>query len=39
LQEQVLLPGPVLVHVAFGSQPPLFVAQLSTGVHEVPLPA
>jgi hypothetical protein len=38
LQAQLFVPGPVDVQVAFGSHPPLPVAQLSTGVQLCPLP-
>jgi hypothetical protein len=37
-QVQVFVAGPVLVQAAFASQPPLFTAQLFTGVHDLPLP-
>ena len=36
MQAHVLVPGPVDVQVAWGSQPPLFVAQLLIAVHVVP---
>jgi len=38
LQAQEFVPGPVDVHVAFGSQSPWVVAQASTGAHDRPSP-
>jgi hypothetical protein len=38
LHAHVFVPGPVIVHVAFTSHPPLFVVQGLTGVHVIPLP-
>ena len=38
LQAQVLAPGPVGVHVALGSQPPLAVTQELIGSHANPFP-
>jgi hypothetical protein len=38
LQLHVLVPGPVLVQVAWTSQPPLPVAHESIGAQTVPLP-
>jgi hypothetical protein len=38
LQAHVFVPGPLLVHVAFGEQPPLFVEQELMGVHVIPSP-
>jgi hypothetical protein len=38
LHVQVFVPGPVLVHLAFGSQPPLFVLHELTGAQLWPLP-
>jgi hypothetical protein len=34
----VFVPAPVLVHVAFGSQPPLFVLQELAAVQVAPVP-
>jgi hypothetical protein len=39
LQVQVFAPGPVMVHVALGSHPPLFVAHGLTGAQVPPSPA
>jgi hypothetical protein len=39
LHAQEFVPGPVLAHVAWASQPPLFVRQLLTGEHDCPAPA
>jgi len=39
LHAHVRVPGPVKVQVAFGSQPPWFVAHESIAVQLVPLPA
>ena len=33
-----MVPGPVLLQVACGSHPPLFVRHDSTGAHTVPVP-
>lgn len=38
MHAQVLVPGPVIVQVAFTSHPPLFVVQGLTGVQVIPLP-
>jgi hypothetical protein len=38
LQAHVLVPGPVLVHVAFASHPPLLVLHELTGVQVIPSP-
>jgi hypothetical protein len=38
LQAQVLVPGPVLVHVAFASHPPLFIKHALIVVHVRPSP-
>jgi hypothetical protein len=38
LHAHVFVPGPVMVQVAFTSQPPLFVVHGLTGVHVMPLP-
>lgn len=35
---QVFVPGPVLLQVACGSHPPLFVRHESTGAQTVPVP-
>jgi hypothetical protein len=38
LHAQVFVPAPVLVHCAFMSQPPLFMAHALIGVHTLPSP-
>jgi hypothetical protein len=38
LHEQVFVPGPELLQLAWASQLPLFVEQESTGSHTMPLP-
>ena len=38
MQAQLLVPGPVLVQVAFAEQPPLLVRQELTGAQAVPVP-
>jgi hypothetical protein len=38
LQAHEFVPGPVLVHVAWGSQPPLLVLHELTGAQTVPVP-
>jgi hypothetical protein len=38
LQAQVFVPGPVLLQLAWVSQPPLLVAHESTAAHTVPFP-
>jgi hypothetical protein len=38
LHAQAFVPAPVIVQVAFGSQPPLFAAQALIGVHTPPSP-
>jgi hypothetical protein len=34
----MFVPGPVLVHVAFGEQPPLLMLQELIGAQTVPVP-
>jgi hypothetical protein len=38
LHAHVLVPGPVLVHVAFGSQPPWLMLHESTAAQNAPVP-
>ena len=38
MHAQVTVPGPEFVHVALGSQPPLFVRQALIAVHVEPFP-
>jgi hypothetical protein len=38
LHAHVLVPGPVLVHVAFGSQPPWLMLHESTAAQDAPVP-
>jgi hypothetical protein len=38
LQAQVFVPGPVLVQLAWASQPPLLIRHESIGEHTTPLP-
>ena len=39
MHAQLFVPGPVIMHVAFGSQPPLAVRHALIAAQTVPLPA